>query len=120
MVGVHRGMCVNHLYHDVVFFECSIQFNVIVVVICPVNPMSMLPKLELMCGDRGPFLAAVAMVVMWLFSSKTAVKIGVRESKPPNVMLNPPYVKGLKFSPILHRGWSRSGLKNPILWGSKF
>jgi hypothetical protein len=24
---------------------------------------------ELMCGNRGPFLAAAAMVVMWLFSS---------------------------------------------------
>jgi hypothetical protein len=35
----------------------------------PVNPTSMLPNLELMCGDRGPFLAAVAMVVMRLFSS---------------------------------------------------
>ncbi len=73
--------------------------------------MSMSPKLELMCSDRGPFLVAVAMVVIQLFSSETALKIRVRESKPPNVMLNPLYVKGLKFSPILHGGWSRSGLK---------
>jgi hypothetical protein len=35
----------------------------------PVNPTSMLPKLELMCGNRGPFLAAAAMVVMQLISS---------------------------------------------------
>jgi hypothetical protein len=28
----------------------------------------MLPKLELMCGDRGPFLAGAAVVVMRLFS----------------------------------------------------
>ena len=76
-----------------------------------INLTSMLPKLELMCGNRGPFLVVAAMVVMRLFSSNTAVEIGVRESKLPSVMLNPPYVKGLKFSPILHGGWSRSGLK---------
>jgi hypothetical protein len=35
----------------------------------PINPTRMLPKMELMCGDRGPFLAAAAMVVMQLFSS---------------------------------------------------
>jgi hypothetical protein len=36
----------------------------------PIDPMSMLPKLELMCSDdRGPFLAAAAMVVMQLFFS---------------------------------------------------
>ncbi len=36
----------------------------------PIDPTRMLPTLELMCGDRGPFLAAaVAMVVMRLFSS---------------------------------------------------
>ncbi len=109
-------MCVNHLYHDVVFFECSIQFNVIIVVICPVDLTSMLPKLELMCGDRGPFLV-VAMVVMRLFSSKTDLKIKVRERKLPNVMLNPPYAKGLKFSPILHGGWFRSGLKKSYILG---
>ncbi len=71
----------------------------------------MLPKLELMCSNRGPFLAAAAMVVMRLFSSETALKIRVEESKLPNVILNPPYVKSLKFSSILHEGWSRSGLK---------
>ncbi len=37
------------------------------------------------------------MVVMRLFSSDRGLKIGVRESKPPNVMLNPQYVKGLNF-----------------------
>jgi hypothetical protein len=35
----------------------------------PINPTCMLPKLELTCGNRGPFLAAAAMVVMRLFSS---------------------------------------------------
>ncbi len=31
----------------------------------------MLPKLELMCGDRGPFLVAVAMVVMHIEEENT-------------------------------------------------
>jgi hypothetical protein len=35
----------------------------------PIDPTHMLPKLELMCSNRGPFLAVAAMVVMRLFSS---------------------------------------------------
>jgi hypothetical protein len=35
----------------------------------PIDLTGMLPKLELMCGNSGPFLAVAAMVVMWLFSS---------------------------------------------------
>jgi hypothetical protein len=35
----------------------------------PIDPTHMLPKLELMFGNRGPFLAAEAIIVMRLFSS---------------------------------------------------
>jgi hypothetical protein len=81
-----------------------------------IDPMRMLPKLDLICGNRAPFLAVAAMVVMRIFSP-TGLKIGVRESKPPNFMLNPQYVKGLKCRPILHGGWSKSGLNKVQILG---
>ncbi len=42
------------------------------------------------------------------------------DTSPRWLVPNPLYVKGLKFRPILHGRWSRSGLIKSKFWGSKF
>ncbi len=46
-----------------------------------------------------------------LFESHSIFSVSQRlDTSPWRLVPNPPYVKGLKFRPILHGGWSRSGL----------
>jgi hypothetical protein len=44
-----------------------------------INPTHMLSKLELMWGDRGQFLVAAFMVVMWLLSSNRLENLSQRK-----------------------------------------
>ncbi len=75
------------------------------------------PLIQWVCSQNWSSCAAIGGHFWrwrpWLWCGcfpPTGLKIRIRESKPPNVMLNPLYVKCLEFRPILHGGWSESGL----------
>ena len=58
-----------------------------------------------MCGDRGPFLAAAAMVVMRLFSSGR-LENWSQGKQTAKCHPDPPYVKSLNFRPFTYGGFS--------------
>ncbi len=82
------------------------------------------PLLRRVCSQNWSSCAAIGGHFWWRrpwlwcgCSPLTGLKIRVRESKLPNAILNPLYVKGLKFRPNLHGGWSKSSLNKVLILG---